>query len=145
MGDYPKRIWYRSSYKYQLAGDYIIQLAEIRPSTDISSTTNLIELTREGVLTVKKDYAWDGPSGPTIDTPDTMRGSLVHDALYQLCREGQLSPAEHRKMADQEFYRLCLEDGMHPIRAKVWYDALRVAGATNADPASTKAPICAPR
>ena len=46
-----------------------------------------IEIGTDGLLTIRKGYAWDGPSGPTIDTKDFMRGSLVHDALYQLLRE----------------------------------------------------------
>ena len=145
MDGQSKRIWYLDSYKYQLAGDYIYQLAEIRPEADVASTSGFLELTREGVLTVRKGYAWDGPSGPTVDTPDSMRASLVHDALYQLCREGWLSEEPHRKLADQEFHRLCLEDGMNPLRAKVWYDAIRLAGASNAMPEKSRAPVCAPR
>lgn len=71
-----------------------------------------------GLLTMKKGYAWDGPSGPTIDTKNFMRGSLVHDALYQLMRNGQLAP-QWREGADQELRRICREDGMNRFRA--WY------------------------
>ena len=42
-----------------------------------------------------------GASGPTLDTDDTMElDSLVHDALYQLMREGCL-PQSARKAADK--------------------------------------------
>lgn len=69
-------------------------------------------------LVISAGYAWDGPSGPTIDTKSFMRGSLIHDALYQLLRHGVL-PENHRKMADDELWRICRADGMNRFRA--WY------------------------
>jgi hypothetical protein len=45
-----------------------------------------------------------------------MRGSLIHDALYQLIREGHL-PQKERFMADKILQQICLEDGMSRIRA----------------------------
>ena len=71
-----------------------------------------------GFVTIKKGYAWDGPSGPTIDTESFMRGSLVHDVLYQLIREGCIS-IEYRDHADRLLRRICIEDGMS--RARAWY------------------------
>jgi hypothetical protein len=44
-----------------------------------------------------KGYAWNGPSGPTLDTRNFMRGSLVHDALYQLMREGRMDNGLRRQ------------------------------------------------
>ncbi len=70
-------------YKYQLMADYILQI-DIKPIQNIE--LKFLSLSSEGALPIKKFYAWDGPSGPTIDTRDFMRGSLVHDALYQLMR-----------------------------------------------------------
>ncbi|MDH3345874.1 MAG: hypothetical protein OEL75_01675, partial [Kiritimatiellaceae bacterium] len=49
--------------------------------------------------------------------------SLVHDALYQLMREGFL-PESCREDADQELHRICREDGMCRFRA--WYVLLGV-------------------
>ena len=61
------RVWYkkRRRYKYSLAEDFPLQL-ELRPETEI--VTPFIVLTTDGLLTINKGYAWDGPSGPTIDT-----------------------------------------------------------------------------
>ena len=73
---------------------------------------------RRMVLTIYPRYAWDGPSGPTIDTKTFMRGSLFHDALCQLIGEGLLDK-KYRKYADQLLRKLCLEDGMSKFR--VWY------------------------
>jgi len=65
-------------YKYQLMQDFTINI-EIETEEDIE--TSFIGLTTDGELTIKNRYAWDGPSGPTIDTKSFIRGSLVHDAL----------------------------------------------------------------
>jgi hypothetical protein len=79
------------------------------------------------MLTIKKGYAWDGPSGPTFDTPSFMRGSLVHDALYQLICEDSL-PDFFRAYADRLLYRLCREDGMSSVRAWYVYKAVEAFG-----------------
>jgi len=117
-----KKIEYKSGYKYQMASDYSIDV-DAFPKDDISQS--FLGLTKEGLLTIRYGYAWDGPSGPTIDTKTFMRGSLVHDALYQLLRMGLLPP-EHRLTADQELRRICREDGMNRIRAWYAYHAVRL-------------------
>jgi len=82
---------------------------------------------RDGYIDVRAGYAWDGPSGPTFDTPTFMRGSLVHDALYQAIAQGLLSK-DYRKRADLELRRLCLQDGMNKFRASYVYWAVRIFG-----------------
>lgn len=133
-------IRYRSGYKYQLVDAYPVEV-NIRPAAPID--TDYIALTSDGVLTVKKGYAWDGPSGPTFDTKNFMRGSLVHDALYQLMRE-ELLPGSCRKDADLELHRICREDGMSKFRA--WYVLLGVRKGAGfaAAPESRKPVLTAP-
>ena len=97
-------IRYRADYKYQLANDYKISIS-IKPHSSI--VTDFIDLATNGNLLVRKGYAWDGPSGPVIDTEENMRASLVHDALYQLMRNGKLSSRTHRKAADKLFKEIC--------------------------------------
>jgi len=75
-----------------------------------------LHLTKNGILLISKGYAWDGASGPAWDTKSCIRGSCIHDALYQLLRLGLL-PMEHKSAADLVYRRDCLEDGMHPSRA----------------------------
>ena len=67
-------ISYRSGYKYQLTEGYSVDV-DVKPDQDIDS--EYIRLSTIGLLTIKTGYAWDGPSGPTIDTPSFMRGALV--------------------------------------------------------------------
>ena len=80
-----KCIAYNGGYKYQLKEEYTFADTGIIPPATI--TTDFIGLDLAGNLTTAKGYAWDGPSGPTIYTRNFMRGSLAHDALYQLMRE----------------------------------------------------------
>lgn len=110
-------IKYRKGYKYQLAEDYLIQTI-IRPEREYR--TEYIVLAPTGLLIIKKGYAWDGASGPTIDTKSSMRGGLVHDALYQLMRMG-LIDTSNRDYADELLRKICIEDGMWRIRANVWW------------------------
>jgi hypothetical protein len=117
------RISYCDGYKYQLVSPW-------HCFTGIEADAAHDEWIRldEGLLTVNAGYAWDGPSGPTIDTKNFMRGSLAHDALYQLMREGRL-PTKHRKAADDLLYSMCREDGMSWLRAQIVYGAVRAFSA----------------
>lgn len=109
------RIAYKQGYKYQLSEDYKITL-DFSPTYNIC--TDYINFSLTGKLTILKGYAWDGASGPAIDTKDILRASLVHDALYQLIRQQFLSYSLRDKV-DILFKNLCLDDGMIGIRA--WY------------------------
>ena len=108
------RIRYRRGYKYQLVNDYRVQ-TDIRPDYDIE--TEFVQLDRVGVLTIRHGYAWDGPSGPTFDTANFMRGSLVHDALAGLLRDAYLERSVWFTPINRELQKICIEDGMWRIRA----------------------------
>lgn len=118
-------ILYKSGYKYKLEKQYKVKIDLIPPTpVDI----DWVKLDVEGNLSIVKNYCWDGPSGPTIDTKTFMRGSLVHDALYQLMREGYLDHNVYREKADQILRSICIEDGMSSIRAWWVYTAVRAGG-----------------
>jgi hypothetical protein len=96
-----------------------------------------------GILIIIASYAWDGPSGPAMDTKNAMRGSLVHDALYQLMREGKL-PATYRPTVDAIYKGACLMDGMSAFRA--WYHMKGISwfAASAAHPNNLKPVLAAP-
>lgn len=121
-------IAYRGGYKYQLARDYK-RTIPVYPKDEINIT--FIKLTMDGELTVRAGYAWDGASGPTIDTKNSMKGSLIHDALYQLLRQNLLEHSWRRK-ADELLFEICIESGMFKWRAWLWRKMVSVF----ADPAS---------
>ena len=122
------RIKFRSGYRYVLADDHEV-LTAIRPQMAIA--TEYVRLTLDGWLWIGRGYAWDGASGPAVDTGSIMRGSLVHDALYAMMREGHL-PQSAREAADRELRRICLEDGMSSIRAWWVYRGVRLGGGPSA-------------
>ena len=66
-----------------------------------------------------------------------MRGSLVHDAFYQLLRDGRL-PLDVRDQVDALFRRLCREDGLSSALAWGAYQLARNFGAAYATPAAKK-------
>ncbi len=119
------QIKYRTGYKYQLAEDYKHQLSFRVPAEGFHS--HLFHCTGEGVLVIWTNYAWDGASGPTRDTKNSMRASLVHDALYQAIREKSL-PESFRPLADSEFWLITRQDGMRWWRSLGWFAAVRRFG-----------------
>lgn len=113
------QITYSQGYKYQLEKDFITEVELFGESV----TSPYIELRPDGYFLIKKGYAWDGPSGPTFDTKNFMRGALVHDALYQLMREYGLD-RKYRSVADTTMRKFCCKDGMNAVRA--WYSFIGV-------------------
>lgn len=84
---------------------------------------------KDGVLTIKKGYAWDGASGPVINTQNTLIASLVHDVLYQAMRLNLIkSNNENKKIADKNFFEILKMNGVNTVRRKVWYLAVRLFG-----------------
>lgn len=90
----------------------------------------LIHVERNAI-TIDTGFRWDGASGPTVDSSNTMRASLVHDAWYGCIRVGML-PVSSRRLADREMRRILKADGMSWARRWLWYFGLRLFGARNA-------------
>lgn len=134
-----RRIIFREGYKYQLGDTYE------HPLPDEFVHARPVEYPFYAIrpdgpnrkLVVKAGYAWDGPSGPTIDSLTFIRGSLVHDVLYQILREKVIPHIvrcpgydfDVRKWADEELARICREDGMSRFRARYVLWAVRTFGA----------------
>lgn len=132
MGDEMVCIKYKEGYKYQLYEDYAHHLPFWVPSIYLDH--EFLVIGADGTLTIKAGYAWDGPSGPTVDTPNFMRGSLVHDALYQLMRDGRLDRGTYKDLADRELQRICIEDGMSKARAWYVYMGVKLGGKSATEP-----------
>jgi len=114
----------RMEYKFLMRAPYALQ-------TNISCSklvgNEFVTLSPTGLLMMAEGYAWNGASGPAIDTVDFVRGSGTHDALYQLIREGHIG-MEHRKAADELLRTIALEDNMWKIRANWVYLGVRIGG-----------------
>ena len=75
------------------------------------------------------DYAWDGSSGPAIDTRACMRASALHDVWCQamsmdLYRNGYLNWLR----GASEYRAICCSDGMPSWRAWLRYVAMSAYG-----------------
>jgi hypothetical protein len=80
-----------------------------------------------GQVKVKAGFCWDGASGPTIDTLDSVCASLGHDVYYKLMGQ-RLLPSTYKDEADQWFFSRLKDDGMVEFRAFAWYKAVRLFG-----------------
>jgi hypothetical protein len=123
-------IYYRAGYKYQLAESYSVQ-TPIKPSAPVKH--EFFTLTKTGKLWIKRGYAWDGASGPTFDTKSSMRPSLVHDVFCQIMQTGKLDYDLWQDKVNELFKQQCIEDGMWPPRAWIWYQAVEFANAGHPD------------
>lgn len=122
--DPTKQVLYSSGYRYKTEA---ISVFETGITPKIAGGNRFVHIDGTGRVEIGADYAWDGASGPAINTKNFRRGSLIHDALYQLIREGYLG-LEHRPAADAVLYRTVIEDGMWQVRALWVYAAVRVGG-----------------
>jgi len=136
-----KTIEYKGGYKYQLHGSYFVMIDLKQPKNIV---TDYIHLNPSGLLEIKRGYCWDGPSGPTIDTKNFMRGSLVHDVLYQLMRYDHLNRGKFRAVADKILREHCIEDGMGRFRAWIVYHGVQFGGEKASKASSRKKVITAP-
>ena len=133
-----------TQYKYQLTESYTYTVPDGHLLSSVSYTgangwvnfrnTNDSETRVWGhrkkftrFVCIRKGYCWDGPSGPTVDTENFMRGSLIHDALYQLMREYP-DLRTYRNGADRLLQRICIEDGMSRMRAALVYWGVKTWG-----------------
>jgi len=135
-------IQYKEGFKYQLQKPYHTQVP-IFPEEYVVTKDKFISLSVSGDLIIKAWYAWDGPSGPAMDTPSAMTGSLGHDALYQLLRANLLDE-KWRAAADSWYKRCCSVNGMWRIRVAYQFDALRLFASGAAKPGNAKKVLTAP-
>lgn len=120
-------IYYKKGYKYQTTRDYTLFTGITPPKSLVFKWAILSD---NGFLTIIHDYAWNGASGPTFDTKDSMRGSLVHDVFTQMIRLGYLDPSWWPKINDL-LHDILVEDGMWHFRAEGWEEAVSHFGSSS--------------
>jgi hypothetical protein len=77
-------------------------------------------------IKIAAGYAWDGATRAT-DPREFMRTSALHDALYQMGREGLL-PASARAASDEIMRKVAIMDGFPKWRAWTRWAAVRLFG-----------------
>lgn len=121
-------VHYTEGYRYQTEADFEWQTG-IRPIR--LGGNRFVTLRDDGLLYIAAGYAWDGASGPAINTKSFVRASLVHDALYQLIRLGVVA-TDDRVIADRLLRDILIKDGARweVVRAQWVYAAVRWFGGT---------------
>ncbi|MGA1822371.1 MAG: hypothetical protein ACMUIG_07580 [Thermoplasmatota archaeon] len=129
--------WTGSEVQHELMREHIRNLPDVE--------WDFITL-KNGVLTIKEGYRWDGASTPfnwanLADNRESyIRCSCVHDSIYDLMRMGYLTPDKfggdfgdegfmNRLMADCMIYMINVEDGRDPSGAQNDFGLIRTGGA----------------
>lgn len=122
-------IEYREGYKYQLNKNVKLKT----PIVGERVHHKYFDLYADGTLEIREGYAWDGPSGPTLDTQDSLGPSLVHDVFCQMMRLELLSYNKWQDTVNEFFREHCKRCGMNAFRAWYWYRAVEFADAGRPD------------
>ena len=76
-------------------------------------------------VTLYAGYAWDGNSGPAVNTLTCLRASALHDAWCQAMGVDIFENSFRNWAAGaSEYQRICRQDGMSWLRAKGRYVAI---------------------
>ena len=110
-----------TSYKYQTLEPYNLHLPQ-EFSGQMANLSHIILV--NNLLHIKAGYCWDGASW-AVDTDTFMKGSLIHDNLYQLMRQGEIRRSL-RIEADKVMRDTCLGAGMSKFRADYVYKGVRL-------------------
>lgn len=111
-------------YKFSLSNGVIYQ-TDIFPDEIISG--RYWSLLPNGELHLAAGYSWDGISGPMPTFKCLISSSLLHDALYQIIREGHILRSNRIK-ADKMFRDISIEKGCPKILAWLMYFLVRNFG-----------------
>ena len=107
-------------YKYVVAETFTVQTAILGHEIH----DDLTDLSKDGKLTIRRGYPWDGNSGPCLDTDSSLEASCVHDVLCDYINMGWL-PNSLQPMVDQEYYQIAVAKGMRWRRARIRLLAIR--------------------
>lgn len=83
----------------------------------------------DDACTLLPGYAWDGSSGPAIDTKACMRASALHDVWCQAMKKKRYKNSYRNwRRGAAEYRSSCRADGMSAVRAQVRYLAMCAYG-----------------
>ncbi len=113
--------------KYCLSEDFTCKT----PVTGTYIHDRWFNLYSDGTLTIYAGFCWDGPSGPTFDTKDSLKASMVHDVFCICMRDGRLKYDGWQDTVNLFFKSMCLKDGMPEWRASLWHAGVEFGDAGN--------------
>lgn len=111
--------YYKIGSAYQVAEDFEYQTAWY----GFARVCEQYSLSIDGLLMVKKYYAWDGPSG-AFHTKTFVKGSCIHDIGCDMINNGVL-PMSMQPLVDEEMMKINRRQGMWAPRRLWVYMAVR--------------------
>jgi hypothetical protein len=124
-----KLIYRERKFKYQVLKDYTSYYGLKGYEID----NQYYHISRDGWLTAKALYSWDGASGTTLDDKENMVPALHHDIIYQAIRRSEL-PLSVKKFADDMLKEEMIERGASRIRAQMYHDGVTLFGGSSCIP-----------
>ena len=122
-------------HKYEMLKDISLDCSSYKSLSNLRIEHEYYAF-KNGIITAKKGYRYDGPSGPTKDDETNMRAALFHDIIYQAFTETseikQLSFFKRmgiRRAGDKIFRQVLKTDGMGFFRRNYYFVAVRGFGA----------------
>ncbi len=136
------RIWFKllRLYKYIISESAQFECKElpmILAEEVLSNPNGVLQMQNEyglvvgvfystAILDLLEGYRWDGPSGPTYDSPVGQAGSAIHDFFYAAERKEYIgwtpkTKKMWKKYADIEFKRQLKISGMNWFRRTYYY------------------------
>jgi hypothetical protein len=106
-------------YKYQLIQDYFFKLPFTAPDVSLEDCG-----VKDNNLYADAGFGYDGASGLTVDSENSMEGALVHDIGYRLLRAGLL-PSKFKGLFDRLFKIVLKRNGMGYLRRTIWFNAVK--------------------
>ncbi len=97
-------LYFSRGYKYVVKKPYHFTL-DIKPEQECDLM--FLKMDMEGNILVLPGYPWDGASGPTWDTLNSMKGSLIHDVGYRLIRLCYINSAHKSLLRPRATQCLC--------------------------------------
>ena len=124
-------VTYQKIWRYKLKKDFCIDYQK-EFGLALTLRSNLSEphfTLSDTQLCAKEGYAWDGASGPVVQTKNSVRATLVHDIMCQaMASNRSIRTRKNRRTADRIFLRILKADGMSWPRRQIWYRAVRMFG-----------------
>lgn len=110
----------KSTGWYKLSNQYTIQTG----IKDAACEHKKIKLDKDGNLTLPTGFRWNGVTAfPDLDS--MMRGSCVHDALYELMIAGKLDRDQHKYAVDSLMRKIFIKDGCPRVFANGAFAVVR--------------------
>jgi len=119
-----RQIAYTNADKFVLGRDEYFDL-DFAPEYPVENS--YAKFTPDGVLKIKRGFLWSA-NFPAMNTDNTKPASLVHDAGYDLIKDGLLPRQQFKDLFDMAMRDILLECGILDARAWAWYMAVQIGG-----------------